>query len=210
MAKVYELQLDGMSGSVHRNVTIADDEEKFYETTIEHVKELVCGVCGMDARDVDKIRLLFAGKQLESTKGGKVMTIEDYGIENNSTLQFVARVPGGFDEKEPTRREHARATSKIVLSTVEKDVIYGYSEPGDPARVKMSCGHFVDPQHLVDYCRTKLQDNKGRFPCPKCNKPWDYSEIRRAGLLTTEEKQYSEMQQTVGLQRNTPCWSAYN
>lgn len=68
-------------------------------------------------------------------------------------------------------------------------------------RAVLSCGHACDPNSLFQWCKRLLDDGKHKFTCPalviglgnkKCDKEWDYSEVRRLALLTGSEKNYFE------------------
>lgn len=65
----------------------------------------------------------------------------------------------------------------------------------DSLRVKMSCGHAVDPNSLTGWCRSLLDQSHVRFHCPadagdnkKCGEEWTYVEVRRHALLTDDEQ----------------------
>lgn len=70
-------------------MTIADLKRKIHERRPE--------------LDTDRMRLLFAGKQLEETKGGQIMTLADYNMQNNSTVHMVFRLPGGNSSRSASR-----------------------------------------------------------------------------------------------------------
>ena len=87
----WKIAIEGTSGGV-RYIVIAYDEESFLRTTIKRVKQMVLESSRKSTLDTEQIRLLFAGKQLENTRGSREMTIRDYGIKKGSTLQEFARV----------------------------------------------------------------------------------------------------------------------
>lgn len=66
-----------------KNITleVKDDD------TIESVKKKITDIEGIP---VDQMRLVFNGKQLEDAN-----TIQDYGIESDSTIHLVLRLRGG-------------------------------------------------------------------------------------------------------------------
>lgn len=90
----------------------------------------------------------------------------------------------------------------LSFTTQEPDVIMGFSDPEDQPRVKMSCGHAVDPNSLTDWCRSLLDKQQWEFYCPavlpgpgstkRCKSKWEYSEVRKKAALTTHEQQYFE------------------
>ena len=105
--------------------------------------------------------------------------------------------PGMYSFPRPRSQTQERVHSRFspfTLSTTATDVIYGYSDYGDPPRVRMSCGHFVSPTNLYGYCLMKLEDTSTtcELCCPKCNRIWEYSEVREAALLTLDECKYFE------------------
>jgi len=64
-------------------------------TTIETFKGMIAERTG---DSTETIRLIYAGKEFVDVTGGRapqVMTLADYGVSNNSTLQMVFRLPGG-------------------------------------------------------------------------------------------------------------------
>jgi len=64
-------------------------------TTIERFKAMIAERTG---DDTETIRLIYGGKEFVDTTGGtppQVMTLVDYGVSNNATLQMVFRLPGG-------------------------------------------------------------------------------------------------------------------
>jgi hypothetical protein len=67
-------------------------------------------------------------------------------------------------------------------------------------RSKLSCGHFVDPNSLTSWCKNLVNDGYFEFHCPaivsrfeKCNKKWEYSEVRKLALLDKTEQDYFEI-----------------
>ena len=101
-------------------------------------------------------------------------------------------------------KEHDESDLTLKF-TDEPDAITGISFPGDPKRVKMSCGHAVDPNTLAAWCRSLLDQQKVKFHCPaitekdakgvmkkQCKKVWDYAEVRRIALLNDAECGYFE------------------
>ena len=191
-----------MSGGGQQNISVAASKGEFDSTTTKRLKEIVLKQWP-EYGNTDDMRLIFAGKQLQEAVGSKTMTLLDYKVKRLSTIQIVGRVHGGHDTaklftfprpRSPTQeRVHSRFSgSPLILSTSEPDVIYGYSEDDDPPRVRMSCRHFVSPTNLYRYCRSELEGKKCELRCPKCDSAWEYSEVRQAALLTSDECKYFE------------------
>ena len=187
----WQLTLIGMTGGGQRNVSVASNEAQFNSTTIAQLKQMVLK-SWPEYENTDGFRLLFAGKQLEDT-----MTLAFYKIRKSSTIQIVARVQGGskklYSFPQPRLQTQARVHSKpstLKISTTQKDEIDPYSD--DEERVMMSCGHYVGPTSLYEYCRNKLEDKKSEILCPVCEQIWEYSEIRQVALLTLDECKYFE------------------
>ena len=192
-------------------INVASEENEFLKTTILGLKRKIYDRKDMIA--VDDMRLLFAGKQLEDVnlQTGKDMTLEDYNIQNHSTINMVIRCRGGSQIELSLRRVpipsaegekvHDLSDFTQIFSATEPDAIMGYSEPGDQPRVKMSCGHYTDPNSLTQYCRSLISEQFYEFKCPallpadstkKCYKLWEYSEVRKKAVLNAAECQYYE------------------
>jgi len=60
--------------------------------TIKAFREEYCAKMGVDA---EYCRLIFSGKELEDVRAGKVTTVMDYNVQNESTLHEVMNLPGG-------------------------------------------------------------------------------------------------------------------
>lgn len=182
-------------------VKVAENESDFLKTTVKELREKIFAKAQLNS-----MRLTFAGQQLEDFAPGSSAekTLEDYNVQRKSTINVIARIHGGSERVPPppqaVDKEHPATNDFSVFFTNEPDAIYGYSDPGDPKRVKMSCGHGVDPSNLTNYCRAKLKDNIFKFTCPAivekpnkaCGKEWTYPDIRKAALLNDDEMKYFE------------------
>ena len=101
-------------------------------------------------------------------------------------------------------KQHRNDDPSIAFTTSgEPDATDVNSQPGGLPRVRMSCGHAVDPNTLTAWCRDKLAKQEFRFCCPavvltendkpkRCNREWEYAEVRKVALLTTDECRYFE------------------
>ena len=187
------------------SLQVAKSESAFLKTTVLGLKKKIHEE--MSEIQPDGMRLLFAGKQLEDTDGsGGDKTLEDYNIQSGSHLQVVLRLHGGSGNKyrvpAPPRvedKQHNTSDFSLKFTTVEPDAILGESEPGDQPRVKMSCGHAVDPNSLTMWCRSLIDQEQYRLHCPaiigggkKCKKEWEYPEVRKIALLNAAECKYFE------------------
>jgi hypothetical protein len=69
--RVWGVVLVGMDGSGTRHIAIVRNKQSFFATTIKRVKQLVMESSGRVAGDAEEIRLIFAGKQLETSRGSR-------------------------------------------------------------------------------------------------------------------------------------------
>ena len=161
--------------------------------TVEQLKKQV-NEC-MPEHEPETMRLLFGGKQLEGSAA-----LSSYGIKNNSLIFLVQRMRGGSTKRAavPKRIEFIEEKTHnprdpSVVFTSEKDCIDTYMDYGTP-RVKMSCGHAVDPNTLAQYARVQVEQGSCEVRCPvkTCEKVWDYVEIRKVALLNDTECQWFE------------------
>ena len=196
-------------------IKVADTEEAFLSTTVAKLKQLIHKE--RPEIETDHMRLLFAGKQLNDEVDGEEATLKYYNVQKRSTIHIVVRLHGGSDTQQSfTQRippppqsmeaEKMHAMGDLTLNfTDDPDSITGMSFPDDPMRVKMSCGHAVDPNTLTAWCRSLLDQQKVEFHCPaitekdangvmkeQCKKVWDYVEVRRIALLNDAECGYFE------------------
>jgi len=88
--KIKMLQIN-IYGQANENLTIDidPDENVFKNTSILQLKKKFIEKKCLPA-EPENIRLIFAGKPLEDTR-----KFSDYGIQNNSTVMYVVRLPGG-------------------------------------------------------------------------------------------------------------------
>ena len=216
------VQLVGIEGGV-TTIKVADTEKVFLSTTVAKLKQLIHKE--RPEIETDTMRLLFAGKQLNDEVDGEEATLETYNVQKRSTIHIVVRLHGGSDTPQqiPTPLEFAQsffqrippppatmedkehALTDSLIFTDDHDTITGLSFPDDPKRVKMSCGHAVDPNTLTAWCRSLLDQQKVEFHCPaitekdakgvmkkQCKKVWEYAEVRRIALLNDAECSYFE------------------
>ena len=114
---------------------------------------------------VDQLRVVVANHCIDQKSTG---TLDDYHIEDNTTVHIVQRVHGG---EEP-------AKAKCFLTRVELPM---------KELIKMSCNHTFSPLALVDYLdNTISKETKLICPVPDCKKNWKQAEIVSSGL--TEQK----------------------
>ena len=217
--KSWYVQLVGIEGGV-TIIKVADTEQVFLSTTVTKLKQLIHKE--RPEIETDTMRLLFAGKQLNDEVDGKEATLESYNVQKRSTIHIVVRLHGGSDTPQqipmirlsftqrippppPTMEDKEHALTDSLIFTEDHDTITGLSFPDDPKRVKMSCGHAVDPNTLTAWCRSLLDQQIVEFHCPaitekdsqgvmikQCKKVWDYAEVRRIALLNDAECSYFE------------------
>ena len=75
-------------------VPVADTFEEFGKMTIADLKRKIHE--RIPEVEPEGMRLIFAGKQLEETRNDDIMTLADYNLQKNSTIQLVVRLPGGI------------------------------------------------------------------------------------------------------------------
>lgn len=183
------------------DLVVANSFEAFQKTTVRQLKEKINKVKPVDP---EFIRLLFSGKQLEDHKDLKF-----YNIQEDSTIVLVSRVHGGSDSKRERVPKPALAmTEKEYPSdfslefTNDPDCLDPFPPDDDsPKRIKMRCGHAVEPNNLTAYIRNQIDQRCFEFKCPAvvdkvtnkaCGKEWEYAEVRLAAMLTNEEMRYIE------------------
>ena len=114
---------------------------------------------------VDQLRLVVTNHCIDQNSKG---TLEDYDIEDNTTVHVVQRAHGG---NEPVK-------AKCFLTRIELPMA---------EIIKMSCGHTFSPVALADYLdNTISKETKLICPVSECKKNWKQAEISSSGL--TEEK----------------------
>ena len=112
---------------------------------------------------VDQLRVVVANHCIDQKSQG---TLEDYNIDDNTTVHIVQRVHGG---NEPDK-------AKCCLTRVEFPM---------EELTKMSCGHAFSPDALIYYLDDIVSKNT-KLICPVCKKNWKQAEISSSGL--TEQK----------------------
>ena len=180
-------------------IPVADTIETFIVTKVSELKQTMHSM-HPELGGTEYIRLLFGGKQLESSS-----TLTHYGIQHNSLLTLVTRVPGGSESMKRGDIERpsdlcddqkAHDLGDFTLRfTDDIDCIDPFPDPRMPKRVKMSCGHAVGPSTLTDYCRKVIDFGNFEMCCPGlvgtgnkiCGKTWEYTEVRKIALLTEKE-----------------------
>ncbi|XP_060606398.1 uncharacterized protein LOC132758714 isoform X2 [Ruditapes philippinarum] len=172
--KEIQVFVKGISAStsnliIDKNATVAELFEKFSE----HI-----GLTG-------NFGLVYGGKELkEVDPNGKVMHIKDYGIEDESTIGAVMRLPGGSENEK-------RYGPKVKLS--RKPDMLGI----DDQAIDMSCGHAIGPTSMTNYVQTEVADKKHTICCPAmvddkknetCRQPWEFKKIKKVALFTKNER----------------------
>lgn len=181
------------------------------------VEELFRKISEWNGIAAESQRVIFAGRQLQAKKDGKKQYLTDYKLEDRSQLFVVYQLPGGNDP-EPTSSMQKVLDDAVEL-TDAPDMITWDDDP-DNKRAKMPCGHAIGPESLTAYCRSLLTSGKCQFHCPYidpndgsyCGKIWEYFQIRRLAVLTTEEKEEFEkklsqnyMRKASGIQECPKC-----
>jgi len=140
----FQIFVKGLEGktSTHNGITPA--------TKISDIKRMLNERFGLEPVHQ---RLIFGSKPLEDSK-----TVAEYGIQRNSTLHLVVRLPGGAnDEKGKTQEDD---TDEVDMITKEKD-------PNIP-RKRMPCGHTIAIDSLTAFCRSIIDDGGSQIFLPAC------------------------------------------
>uniref|UniRef100_A0A1X7U2D1 Protein kinase domain-containing protein n=1 Tax=Amphimedon queenslandica TaxID=400682 RepID=A0A1X7U2D1_AMPQE len=181
-------------------VDVISDPEKFSQTTIKQLKKKILETIPGLVQNPQHLNLLFNEKILDDTNywTKEENMLHHYKIQKHSIV--TVRCYGQKNKRVPVpplveNKEYP--TDCILEFTDDPDCIDPYSN--STRRVKMSCGHAVEPNSLTAYCRSLLSQHKSKFTCPAitdsgkhCNKEWEYAEVRLAALLTEEENIYFE------------------
>lgn len=219
MGEKWQVVVTGMGAELN-TIDVAETEDDFCATTITKLRKLIHNRWSHLSTGPDDLRILFAGKQLEDKlpSTGSEATLKDYGIQRRSTLQLVFRLHGGMDQpvvnqytpkftervpRPPQFDDKVHDLDDFSLRFTEKepDAITGDNDPDQQPRVKMSCGHAVDPNSLTVWCRSLLDQQLWKFYCPaivdektnkQCKGEWEYVEVRKVALLNYAEQQYFE------------------
>ena len=140
---------------------------------------------------IDKINLIDDLRQ--QLQNGRLKYL-DFVLEESRSLRFygIKNDAGIVIEKyyDPYRNYGIKFTDA-------PDAILG--DDTGSLRAILSCGHAVDPNSLTAYCRSLIDQGSFKFTCPalindydKCNKTWEYAEIREIALLNEKEMDHFE------------------
>nr|XP_040035908.1 uncharacterized protein zgc:194655 [Gasterosteus aculeatus aculeatus] len=90
MGKIYQVVVYGLRGE-KMVVDLCNTDEQFKKMTVLQLKEKIAerlpGTAGLET-----LRLIFADKMLD----GNELLLSDFGIQQQSIIQMVMRVPGGL------------------------------------------------------------------------------------------------------------------
>ena len=153
------------------------DAKDFTEVTVKDLIDKINLIDDLKQR-LQNGRLKYLDFVLESTR-----TLSFYGIKNDVEIEIEKH----FD---PYRHFEIKFTDA-------PDAILG--ENNGKLRALLSCGHAVDPNSLTAYCRSLIDQGNFKLTCPalvegtkKCNKRWEYIEIRKIALLNESEIDFFE------------------
>ena len=159
------------------SVTLGTDPELFSKLTLFDLKTKIKNTVGW-TDNFDDVSLYLGTTSLKNDQ----KTLVSYGIKANSQLT-CSKYYNPFKHFE-------------IKFTDAPDAITG--DNSGPLRALLSCGHAVDPNSLTGYCRSLIDDGLYEFRCPalvnnsKCNKIWNYEEVRRLALLNNAEMEFFE------------------
>jgi len=100
------------------------------------------------------------------------------------------------------RRYDKKNAAELGITLTSKPCVFTLSAKPLEMRGLMSCGHAVECMNLFSYVYHKILHDQYEFRCPaplsddpadKCNKKWNYDEIRRMCLLSSTDRDFFEM-----------------
>ncbi|XP_073968347.1 uncharacterized protein [Salmo salar] len=93
MGKIYQVTVNGFRGE-KMVIDVANTEEQMNSTTVLQLKKKIAEkLPGNLGGDPETMRLIFTDKHLEDP-----CLLSSYGIQSQSVIQIVLRVPGGWKE----------------------------------------------------------------------------------------------------------------
>ena len=125
----------------------------------------------------DEQRLLYGGKELQDD-----VLLSDYGVQDNSVIFLVLRLPGGASQRKPH--------PSLPRSKEECCMTYDTGES-----LKMPCGHAMSPEGLIEYCRSELEEGKQEVKCPVygCEQVWPLDVLKKYSCADQLETWFMEM-----------------
>jgi len=135
---------------------------------------------------IDDMRLKYEENILQDTN-----LLHTYGIKNGSklTCEKCYNIKTVVNNYVKFGIKFSRAADAIT------------NDNDGEIKAVLSCGHAVDPNSLTAWCKSLIDDGKVEFICPaivdaiknrKCNKKWNYDEVKRIALLNELETEYFE------------------
>ncbi|KAJ8008443.1 hypothetical protein DPEC_G00104880 [Dallia pectoralis] len=90
MGKIYQVTVIGFRGE-KMVIDLCNTEEQMNIMTVLQLKKNISErLPGNSGEDLETLRLIFTNKQLEDSS-----TLSSYGVQHQSIIQLVMRVPGG-------------------------------------------------------------------------------------------------------------------
>lgn len=154
--------------------------------TIDSLQSTTVAQLLLKVNQIESLRIALKNSKLKFDE----QVLEDdnylsyYNIKENSLIEIAKH----FD-----RDQHfgIKFVYKPDAITGDDSILY--------LRAELSCGHAVDPNSLTGWCRSLIDDGKFEFYCPaiienrkKCEKKWEYAEVRRLALLNESEMENFE------------------
>ncbi|KAJ8008441.1 hypothetical protein DPEC_G00104850 [Dallia pectoralis] len=97
MGKIYQVTVIGFRGE-KMVIDLCNTEEQMNIMTVLQLKKKISErLPGSSGEDLETLRLIFTNKQLEDSS-----TLSSYGVQHQSIIQLVMRVPGERDINEWT------------------------------------------------------------------------------------------------------------
>jgi len=170
---------------IHNQSNIMTARYYFLKTTVRQLKEKLLNYTELN-KFIDDMRLKFEENILQDNK-----FLYTYGIKNGSklTCEKCYNIKTVVNNHIKFGVKFSRAADAIT------------NDNDGELKAVLSCGHAVDPNSLTAWCKSLIDDGKIEFFCPaivdvnknlKCNKKWNYDEVKRIALLNELESEYFE------------------
>ena len=182
--RMQKIKIETLIGKIIE-IDLGNDPYYFYKTTVRQLKEKLLNYTELN-KFIDDMRLKFEENILQDAN-----LLHTYGIKNGSklTCEKCYNIKTVVNNYVKFGIKFSRAADAIT------------NDNDGEIKAVLSCGHAVDPNSLTAWCKSLIDDGKVEFICPaivdanknrKCNKKWNYDEVKRIALLNELETEYFE------------------